>query len=61
MGKPLYTEDQIPIDEAFVYLSLLEGDLSEVSVEFYSGGNELLYIGDFETANSSIVVTEAVE
>ena len=61
MGNPLYTQDQIPIDEAFVYLSLLEGDLGEVNVEFYDVNNEILYIGNFETSNSSIVVTEAVE
>lgn len=60
-GKPLASEDQIPIDEPFAYLSLLEGDLSDVNVELYNGNNELLYVGSFETGNSSIVVMDAVE
>lgn len=61
MGNPLYTKESIPIGEAFVYLSLLEGDLSAINVEFYDRNKEFLYTGDFETANHSIVVTKVLE
>ena len=53
-GKRLYGDELIPIDEEFGYLSLINGDLGELRVRFYSAGRQELYIGEFDTAGMKI-------
>ena len=56
-GKRLYGDDLISIDEPFTYLSLLNGDLVELRVRFYSDSREELYAAEFDTANLKLIKT----
>lgn len=54
-GKRLYGNDLFSIDEPFHYLSLLNGDLKELRVRFYSSSQEELYTAEFDTANLKLL------
>lgn len=54
-GKRLYGDGLISIGEPFTYLSLLNGDLEELRVRFYSDSQEELYAAEFDTANLKLV------
>ena len=53
-GKRLYGKEMIPIEEAFTYLSLLNGALKELRVKFYNGAKEELYAAGFDTENRKL-------
>lgn len=54
-GKYLVTEEPITVATVFKYLSVLEPDLSKVTIEFYDSAKAKLYDGTFDTANMKLL------
>ncbi|MBO5153024.1 MAG: hypothetical protein J6C00_01550 [Eubacterium sp.] len=54
-GKYLVTEEPITVATVFKYLSVLEPDLSKVTIEFYDSAKTKLYDGTFDTANMKLL------
>lgn len=55
-GKYLISDSQIPINTPFKYPSLLEGNISELEIEFYGeGGVQKDYTGYFNTASHKLM------
>jgi hypothetical protein len=57
-GNAVLGDDLVSVNDTFKYLSLLTGDLSQLRIMLYDTKENLLYTGDFETGNASIVVME---
>jgi hypothetical protein len=57
-GNAVLGDDLVSVNDTFKYLSLLTGDLSQLRIMLYDSKETLLYTGDFETGNASIVVME---
>ncbi len=54
-GKYLRSDELVGITETFQYLSILEPDLSAVTIEFYDSNKEKLYEGSFDTSNLKLL------
>ena len=50
-GKYLRSEELVPVTETFQYLSILEPDLVNVTIEFYDADQNKLYDGSFDTSS----------
>lgn len=53
-GKKLYSKDYIPIKESFQYLSVIAGNLDDLTVKFYGENQNLLFTGYFDASNMAI-------
>ncbi|MDD7641529.1 MAG: hypothetical protein PUK75_03445 [bacterium] len=53
--KYLVTEEPITVATVFKYLSVLEPDLSKVTIEFYDSAKTKLYEGTFDTVNMKLL------
>ena len=54
-GTAVLREELIPIEDPFLYLSVLSADFSGIKVLFYDEGEQLLYEGRFDERTSEIV------
>lgn len=54
-GKYLITDEPITVATVFKYLSVLEPDLSKVTIEFFDSAKTKLYEGTFDTANMKLL------
>lgn len=54
-GKYLCTTEPIPVATVFKYLSVLEPDLSRVTIEYYDSAKSKLYEGSFDTTNLKLL------
>lgn len=54
-GKYLVTEEPITVATVFKYLSVLEPDLSKVTIEFFDSAKTKLYEGTFDTVNMKLL------
>ncbi len=54
-GKYLGSEDMVSITQKFQYLSILEPDLANVTVEFYDKDQNKLYDGSFDTSSLKLL------
>ena len=54
-GKYLRTTEPIPVATVFKYLSVLEPDLSRVTIEYYDSAKSKLYEGSFDTTNLKLL------
>jgi hypothetical protein len=57
-GVSVSGDKLVSVNDTFTYLSLLVGDFSQLKIELYDLGQNLLYTGDFETGTASVVVVE---
>jgi hypothetical protein len=57
-GNAVLGDDLTSISDSLSYLSILVGDLTQLKILLYDTGQNLIYTGDFETGNASIVVME---
>ena len=48
-------EELLPIDAQFRHLSLVQGDMEELVIEFFDEGSGLLYTGYFETGGQKLM------
>lgn len=53
--KYLVTEEPITVATVFKYLSVLEPDLSKVTIEFYDSAKTKMYEGTFDTVNMKLL------
>lgn len=54
-GKYLCTTEPIPVATVFKYLSVLEPDLSKVTIDYYDSAKNKLYEGSFDTTNLKLL------
>ena len=54
-GKYLVTSTLIPIKTGFRYLSLVQGSMDTLTIEFYGEDSRLKYTGYFETRNLKLM------
>ena len=54
-GKYLITEEPMTVATVFKYLSVLETDLANVTIEFFDASKNKLYDGSFDTANMKLL------
>ena len=54
-GSYLLGEELLPIDAQFRHLSLVQGDMEELVIEFFDEGSGLLYTGYFETGGQKLM------
>ena len=54
-GLALIGDELIPIGKEFQYLSLVQGSLNELVIEFYGGDSKLKYKGHFDTLNMKLI------
>lgn len=54
-GKYLITEEPMTVATVFKYLSVLETDLANVTIEFFDASKNKLYDGSFDTVNMKLL------
>ncbi len=54
-GSCLVSDSLIPITTAFKYLSLVQGDMDQLTIEFYDEDSALKYTGYFDTSNYKLM------
>ena len=54
-GSYLLGEELLPIDAQFRHLSLVQGGMEELVIEFFDEGSGLLYTGYFETGGQKLM------
>ena len=54
-GNYLLGDEPLPIDMQFKHLSLVQGSMEELIIEFFGTDAELLYTGYFETGGQKLM------
>ena len=54
-GKCLVSDTLIPVKTGFKYLSLVQGSMDQLVIEFYGEDSRLKYSGYFETRNAKLM------